>query len=195
MGTIWIISAHGFISLVQDRNDPDCLQVRARVADDITAAFPDATVKVSEGGDYRYRAVISRMDVADRVWDMIDDIDYTSHVKDVITKTSPPNSERRPAYYEVWTALARMQDYRPYSRVPRALERPVAYVPSSRLHGWDDLADDTDDCGDSDETMSAVERAFGVEPETVDEQTLDEMIDYLERAREIPRKKRRWPWV
>ena len=45
--------------------------------------------------------------------------------------SSPPNAERRCAYYRCWESLARMQDYEPYSTVPRP--------PRTR---WDDDQDD-----------------------------------------------------
>lgn len=34
----------------------------------------------------------------------------------------PPNPERLNAMYDTWTAMARMQDYAPYSTVPRDQE-------------------------------------------------------------------------
>lgn len=115
---MWIMTTTGFVSLVADRDDATKLQVRARVADDITATFPAAEVFVSEGADYRYRAIIDRRDVAQQLANAVLDIDYDSHFKDVAIASSS-HSGRARAYYGVWTALAELQDYAPYSRVPK----------------------------------------------------------------------------
>ena len=63
--------------------------------------------------------VSNRREVADVVRDAIMRLTYVSHFKDVAIASSPPNAERCGAYYSVWSALARMQDYEPYSTVPR----------------------------------------------------------------------------
>lgn len=107
---------------MKDRKDPNNLQVRARVREDILAHFPDAQVFVAHGGDYRHRAVISKADVAAKIAEMILDINYDSHFKDVAIRTSPKSSSRMPAYYGAWTAFAKMQDYAPYSKHERGKE-------------------------------------------------------------------------
>ena len=61
----------------------------------------------------------NRREVADVVRDAIMRLTYVSHFKDVAIASSPPNSERFSAYYSVWSALARMQDYEPYAQEPR----------------------------------------------------------------------------
>ena len=116
---MWIVTTNGFLSVVEDRDDPKLLQVRARVPEDIKAHFPAAKVFVIEGADYRYRARVNRSEVADALRDAVLNIDYHSHFKDVAIASSPPNPERYEAYYGTWTALAEMQDYAPYSVTPR----------------------------------------------------------------------------
>lgn len=133
---MWIVSTNGFISLVQDRKNKDVLHVRARVADDISAHFPDATIQVFHGADYRYRALISREEVAAKMFDMINEMAYTSHFKDVALKTAPKNGSRHTAYYGTWNAMANMQDYAPYSKVPRPT-RPTPAV-TRPFSGWSD---------------------------------------------------------
>lgn len=120
--TMWIMTTTGFVSLVADRDDATKLQVRARIADDITDTFPNAEVFVADGADYRYRAVLDRHEVAQRLANAVLDIDYDSHFKDVAIEASAHPGRTR-AYYGVWTALADLQDYAPYSRVPREAER------------------------------------------------------------------------
>lgn len=116
---MWIATVNGFLSIVQDRHDANLLQVRARVAQDITANFPTAEVFVQEGADYRYRARISRSEVAETLARAVADLDYESHFKDIALERSPANSHRRAAYYGTWNSMARMQDYAPYSNAPR----------------------------------------------------------------------------
>lgn len=133
---MWIVSTNGFISLVQDRKNKDVLHVRARVADDISAHFPDATIQVFHGADYRYRALISREEVAAKMFDMINEMSYTSHFKDVALRMAPKSAARHTAYYGTWNAMANMQDYAPYSTVSRAeaAKRPKVTTPFT---GWD----------------------------------------------------------
>jgi len=119
---MWIVSEHGFISVVQDRDDAGLLQVRGRDAADIAATFPGAPVYVSDGADYRYRARVNREDLANRLAEIIRSIAYTSHAKDVMAERSPANPARLGALYGCWHALAELQDYRPYSTVPRSEE-------------------------------------------------------------------------
>ncbi len=120
---MWIVSINGFVSVVEDRDDPALLQVRARVPEDITATSPGAEVFIVPGADYRYRARVNRSEVADALRDAVLNIDYTSHFKDVMLATAPPNDERMDAMYDTWTAMAQMQDYAPYSTTPRPVRR------------------------------------------------------------------------
>lgn len=106
----------------------------ARVSEDITATFPGAQVFIAEAGDYRYRARVNRQEVANRLHDAVMEIDYDSAFKDVALSTSPPNAERFRAMYGCWEALAEMQDYRPYSTVPR----------SEESQSWEDDWDEED---------------------------------------------------
>lgn len=124
MVTIWIITKNGFISLVQDRDNPNMLQVRARVREDIERHFPTAYIRAVDGADYRYRARISKARVADKLATMVlDELTYTSHFKDVAIAMDRGNMGRRTAYYAVWTALAGMQDWAPYATRSRAAQQ------------------------------------------------------------------------
>lgn len=126
---MWSITEHGFISLVEDKDDAEVLQVRGRDAADIRAHFPDARVYTADGADYRYRARVGREKVAQRLADLVRGISYQSHFKDTAVLSSPANPARLRALYGCWHSLAELQDYRPYSTVPRGEE--------STLH-WDD---------------------------------------------------------
>ena len=64
--------------------------------------------------DYRYRAVISRAQVADTLREAVMSLDYDSHVKEVAVERSAPVRGREDAYYETWSALSKMQPTPPY---------------------------------------------------------------------------------
>lgn len=133
---MWLVTDRGFVSLVVDRKDRNILQVRARVAEDITNNFPSAKVYISNGGDYRYRARVRRAEVAIALAEQIMDMDYDSHFKDVALARSKGNSgSRRTAYYGTWTAMAGMQDYAPYSKISRADVAKRPYVPGTYQGG------------------------------------------------------------
>lgn len=120
---MWLVTERGFVSLVEDRDDPNLLQVRGRVREDIEAMFPTAEVFDLPGADYLHRARVARKEVADTIHAAIMRLTYTSHFKDHAVQTCPPNPERLSALYGCWESLAEMQSHRPYSRVPRAVER------------------------------------------------------------------------
>ena len=123
---MWLVTTNGFVSLVQNNQDASMIEIRARVPQDITNNFPDAEVFVIDGADYRYRASMPRTAVARAFAEQIlNDLTYTSHFKDVALAKDQDqtNAARRKAYYAMWNNLAEMQDYRPYSRVPRSQER------------------------------------------------------------------------
>lgn len=106
---------------MEDRDDPSLLQVRARAAGDITAHFPYAEVICKPGSDYAHRARVNRHAVADLLRDLVLEISYTTSFKDVALGSSPPNPQRRSAYYATWSAMARMQEYAPYSTIKRSV--------------------------------------------------------------------------
>lgn len=135
---MWIVTVSGgFVSLVQDRDDATKLQVRARVPEDISATFPGAEVFIIPGADYRYRARVDQQEAAQKLAEAVLAIDYDSHFKDVALQRSPADPERYNAYYGTWSAMARMQDFAPYSTTARAAER------------WDEDVDDDTHAHDS----------------------------------------------
>lgn len=119
---MWLVTTEGFVSIVEDRDDPSMLQVRARMPEDISGNFPGAAVLVVAGADYRYRARVNRQEVADRLAAAAMAIDYTSHFKDVALERSAGSAERYGAYFGTWAAMARLQSHAPYSLTPRPAE-------------------------------------------------------------------------
>lgn len=75
---MWLFTDHGFFSIVQHKDNPAYLLVRARVKGDIERYFPAADVQRTDDADYLYRATIPRAQVMDVVMDVVRNINYTS---------------------------------------------------------------------------------------------------------------------
>lgn len=110
---MWIFCNDSMMSIVADKDNPNKLLVRARIAGDIERVFPDAEVFESWTSDYNFRAYINRDIVADTISDRLFDIEYTNF-KDSIDKTE---SARKSAYLSVWSIMLNLQD-RLLTRLP-----------------------------------------------------------------------------
>lgn len=155
---MWIISKTGFISVVELRDDPSTLLVRARVSDDIEAAFPDAEVFEDAKADYRWRAEVPRNVVAAFVAGQVMEVDYTSHAKEAM---SEGDAGRHAAYMGVWRELNRLQ--------VRDLGGPVA-----------DYGDWPLDGGDADALVACVNAGeLEVRPGATWEDVVDKVEDHL----------------
>jgi hypothetical protein len=75
---MWIFSQAAYLSVVQDRTNPDMLLVRARVKGDIEKHFPDSITTETPDADYLYRANIPRQEVATAIARIATDIDYSN---------------------------------------------------------------------------------------------------------------------
>lgn len=108
---MWIMSTHGFVSVVQHRRDPELLMVRARVEDDLHAWFPGKPVKVDAGADYLYRVVVTRDEFAMALLAEAEGIDYDSHVKEEISERAPEPlaGNRYLAMLKTWAAFEQLQ--------------------------------------------------------------------------------------
>lgn len=73
---MWIFLNNSFLSIVQHRNKPEHLMVRARAAGDIETVFPAAKVSRTPDADYLYRATILKSDVAEEMAEQIHNISY-----------------------------------------------------------------------------------------------------------------------
>ena len=101
---MWLIAKDGFLSIVEWRNNPAYLMVRARVKGDIEHYFPDARVIRTDDRDYLYRTLIPRTEVADRLCDTVMDIDYDNF------KSAVTDHRRSRWYVMIWSVLEEMQD-------------------------------------------------------------------------------------
>lgn len=121
---MWVFTQVGFLSIVEDRGDPNNLLVRGRVKGDIEAIFPeveilkDRKVEHTPEHDYAYRISLPRALVAQRLSDMIRLIDYDNF------KASVQDPDRLTAYHWVWSVMAKLQDERQEQHNARNSDRP-----------------------------------------------------------------------
>lgn len=114
---MWIFLNDAFLSIVavspRGRNAPTSsvadraklLLVRGRIAGDIERVFPAAKVRRTDDRDYRYRAYVSREDVAPRLAEAVTAISYRNFKNSV----APAETRRHGAYLLVWETVWRFQ--------------------------------------------------------------------------------------
>ena len=100
---MWLCTSDSFLSVVADRDNPDRLLVRARIAGHIEQIFPDAKVFTDNQADYLYRAFIHREVVAQVVAANIGKIDYDNF------KDSVKDQDLHSAYSRFWGIMEALQ--------------------------------------------------------------------------------------
>lgn len=103
---MWIFMNDAMLSIVEDRDNPDRLLVRARLRGDIKKVFPKAKMFMDLKADYIYRAYIPRVEVAAAIASRIDAIDY-GNFKDSIAKKE---KTRKDWYSSVWQVGFNIQE-------------------------------------------------------------------------------------
>jgi len=101
---MWIFTKHAFLSIVQHRDQPDMLMVRARVKGDIEHYFPDAKVIRMDDADYLYRAAIPREAVAAATAKAVEQINYPKF------KPAVEDRRREAFYVSIWDTGYMMQE-------------------------------------------------------------------------------------
>jgi uncharacterized lipoprotein YajG len=100
---MWIFLSDSFLSIVHKDCRPNQLLVRARRQGDIERVFPRAKVRESHTTDYRYRAVVSREQVAKALTKQAMEMAYDNF------KDSVADNELHNAYSRVWSVMYGMQ--------------------------------------------------------------------------------------
>ena len=105
---MWIMTQEGFFSVVEHRDDPSLVLVRARCVEDITALCKrtgrsPAAAERNLAADYEWRITIAREEFEQIVVGMVADIDYDNFKNSV----KSPNHKR--AYMRVWEVLLSLQ--------------------------------------------------------------------------------------
>ena len=83
---MWIITSDGFVSLVAHETKPDYIRARARRFEHLQETFDLSDGDITDFGenasDYRFHADIPKPHVAQKLYDAIMDLSYSSHVKE-----------------------------------------------------------------------------------------------------------------
>jgi hypothetical protein len=131
---MWTFTQRGFVSVVaydptkdkkSDSPFPKIakqagthLLVRARIKadlDQLKRVVPSLVIDTDASADYAYRAVITRGQYKKFICEEVDQIDYDSHFKEAARDNSPKAEGRYSAMMSVWSAMARLQEIRPWS--------------------------------------------------------------------------------
>jgi hypothetical protein len=95
---MWICLPESFVSVVQDKNQPDRLMVRARRREHLVALLPGHEVVVTTNSDYKYRAFVDRQEFAEIVSRGITELDYSNF------KASVRDKDLSRLYHDFWFA-------------------------------------------------------------------------------------------
>ena len=100
---MWIQFNNAFLSIVENREKTIELLVRARVKGDIEKVFPEADVFEDNNADYKYRALISKVILAEKIMLKVTEINYDNF------KNSVKEIERKNVYGNIWAELRKFQ--------------------------------------------------------------------------------------
>lgn len=102
---MWIVTNKSFLSVVQDRKNPDKMVVRARVKGDLESFFgSDIKVLETDDSDYRFRTFVHRTVLKGKMLEEINSIDYSNF------KNSVEDDERYGWYTQIWSVMYRVQE-------------------------------------------------------------------------------------
>ena len=112
---MWIFTSNAFVSIVQHRNDPTILIVRARYREDLREFLGACKIVHLKDADYPYRAEVDRLVVTKSLAVAVENLHYDNF------KNSVRNQGRHWALLDVWAIMRRWQDgfYRPWKRLPK----------------------------------------------------------------------------
>ena len=123
---MWLMTEKGFVSVVEHRDDPDTLIVRARVPEDLKGLGLEVS-EFNKDADYRYRTYICRAYFAHIVMTAVMDLNYTNF------KSACPDN-RQEIYLSVWSTLIELEDLESPSQKTRASRR---FYNGDARHGED----------------------------------------------------------
>jgi hypothetical protein len=104
---MWLFTTFGFFSVTQTKEDPELLQVRARVREDLdllrNTYLPELTETVElKARDYPYRGYTDRSCLSAAMVQIVHDITYSNFKSQVIVEQGLP---REILYARVWTVM------------------------------------------------------------------------------------------
>lgn len=106
---MWVLMNDAFFSVVQHREEKDVLVVRARVREDLIAAFSVEADSIIEStdSDYRFRIFVTRRELKKALSTYIDDyLDYDNFKGSI----HPKDKLRYSVYMSVWAVLLKWQE-------------------------------------------------------------------------------------
>jgi hypothetical protein len=113
---MWIFTRYEFYSVVQGKMDPYCIQVRARIKDDLKrlSEFARKSVGIELPGiistdhtDYACRIILPKTEWLKVAAALASDIDYTNFKNEVHGE-----ADRDQTYLKVWSAMYEFQGQR-----------------------------------------------------------------------------------
>ena len=105
---MWLFTTQGFYSVVEDRDDPRWLLVRARTREDLAALGSQVEglqIFESADADYRWRARLLREEWLAAVAQLAHAVDYPNFKEAVAERQG---SRRASIYSKVWLVLRRL---------------------------------------------------------------------------------------
>ena len=117
---MWIYSTKGFYSIVENRDNPNQVIIRARLKKDIdnlkrifdSLKLRTTKITVSSRTDYRYRFITDRMDWMTVMIRLMLSIDYDNFKNAVFKSESGKIRERRhEAYLKIWGIMCNLQEF------------------------------------------------------------------------------------
>jgi len=103
---MWIFTSRGMLSIVEHRDDPYTVLVRARTHDHLAAFIDPLDIFTDESADYKYRAEIPREQLESLMLSLADEVDYDNFKNSILTKERKYHA----ACHEVWATMQRLQD-------------------------------------------------------------------------------------
>lgn len=102
---MWVFLTDSFVSIVQDRTNPEVLIVRARCKGDIGRFMPDrrSVVKQTPDADYRFRTTATREEVGAAL------AKYAAGLRYDNFKAAVKSEARHSVYLDVWFRLKAWQ--------------------------------------------------------------------------------------
>lgn len=114
---MWVMTTGGFVSAVQEKDDPSLVSVRARdreslqtVVDSVemVSGLSGPVIRTGEGTDYPYRITVSKEAFAQWLAFEVNEYITYPNFKDAVTSTR--GSDWHDALISVWTAMIKITD-------------------------------------------------------------------------------------
>jgi hypothetical protein len=109
---MWLFTRHGFYSLTRSTNEPNKLQVRARVRLDLenlqALTGLNGDILETPHADYRWRWIVTPLQAKVITVRLTDDIDYTN-LKGAVAR-QPDQSAKNTGLHDIWSIHHRWQN-------------------------------------------------------------------------------------